>query len=285
MYPHNVELLGRSVSIWNTVFLAAAFAGCLTLRASTAAEPRLNFFVVRCLVSLYLIVLGGQLFAYAFDANTALRPPYEIGYAAYYLNPLAGPKTLYGAIVLAPVAVWVAKLGSGVGFARALDLWTPALFTVVAGARIGCFLQGCCYGVRSDLLGMSFPVGSPVYYEQLRAGLISAGSPSLGVVPTQAIEAVMLALIAAVSLKLVRDEATRGRPVAETPLAGAAWPSAGDGAVFGAAIAVYSVFRFAIEFVRGDVERGIYHGLATSQWIAILVLASSLVALRRRVRT
>ena len=69
MYPHNVELLGRSVSIWNTVFLAAAFAGCLTLRASTAAEPRLNFFVVRCLVSLYLIVLGGQLFAYAFDAN------------------------------------------------------------------------------------------------------------------------------------------------------------------------------------------------------------------------
>jgi len=164
-----------------------------------------------------------------------------------------------------------------------LDLWTPALFTLVAGARIGCFLQGCCYGVRSDWLGVSFPVGSPVYYEQLRAGLIPAESPSLGVVPTQAIEAAAVAVIAAVALVFVRDgSAQRRNRLAPTRSLG---PPAGDGTVFASAVAVYSTFRFVIEFVRGDVERGIHRGLATSQWIAILVLAASLAVLRRQVRT
>ncbi|MBI5504642.1 MAG: hypothetical protein HY899_07555, partial [Deltaproteobacteria bacterium] len=102
MYPHPVELFGLSLSVWNATFLAAALCGYFTLRVTTAAEPRLNLVAARYLVSLYLAVLGAQLFAYGFDANTSLRPPYEIGYAAYYLSPVAGPKTLYGAVVLLP---------------------------------------------------------------------------------------------------------------------------------------------------------------------------------------
>jgi len=268
MYPHNLELLGVSLSIWNAAFITSALAGCAVLRIARA-EPRLDLLPLRYLVSVYLMILAAQFFAYAFDVNTSLRPPYELSYAAYYLNPLAGPKTLYGAVVLMPMAVAVARVGSAMTFARALDVWTPALFTVVAGARIGCFLQGCCYGVRSDVLGVAFPVGSPVYYEHLRAGLITEGLASRPVVPTQAIEAAFLAIVAAVTLKIVRLPRCVLR----------------DCAVFCGSVAAYSVFRFAIEFVRGDAERGIYGPLSTSQWIAVLVLTISLPVLLRRVHS
>lgn len=268
MYPNAFDLLGFSLSVWNATFLASALAGYVVLRLAAGNEPALDLMPLRYAATVYLATLAAQLFAYAFDVNTSLRPPYGIGYAAYYLNPLTGPKTLYGAVVLMPVAVSVACVGSAVMFARALDVWTPALFTVVAGARVGCFLQGCCYGVRSDWFGISLPVGSPVYYEQLRAEMITEGSRSLPVVPAQAIEAAFLAVVAAVTFKLVRSSRRVER----------------DCAAFSGAVAAYSVFRFAIEFVRGDAERGIYGLLSTSQWIAVLVLAVSAPVLLRRVR-
>ena len=46
-------------------------------------------------------------------------------------------------------------------------------------------------------------------------------------------------------------------------------------------VAAYSVFRFVIEFVRADVERGFYGPLATSQWIALVVLAAAAIAAAR----
>nr|MCR5648696.1 prolipoprotein diacylglyceryl transferase [Oscillospiraceae bacterium] len=33
-----------------------------------------------------------------------------------------------------------------------------------------------------------------------------------------------------------------------------------------------AVTRFLLEFLRGDAERGFLFGLATSQWIALLIL-------------
>ena len=37
-------------------------------------------------------------------------------------------------------------------------------------------------------------------------------------------------------------------------------------------ISCYAVYRFGIEFLRGDVVRGIWAGLSTSQWISIIVI-------------
>lgn len=260
MYPHDLHAFGFSVSVWNTMFFVAAAVGYFVLRMSASAEPAFDHLPLRYLVTVYLSALAAQLFAYAFDVNTSLTPPSGVSAAAYYLSPVAGPKTLYGVIVLLPVTVAVATARTRLSLGRALNLWTPALLAVLATARAGCLLQGCCYGARSDVLGVSFAVGSPVYYEQLRAGLIAEGSPSLRVFPTQAIEALFLALVAAWSLRRV----ARARA----------------GGVFVPAIAAYSVFRFVLEFGRADVERGSYGPLSTSQWIAALVLAAALAAYR-----
>ena len=40
---------------------------------------------------------------------------------------------------------------------------------------------------------------------------------------------------------------------------------------------LYSIVRFILEFFRGDLIRGIYLGLSTSQWISIALLILGLV--------
>lgn len=56
---------------------------------------------------------------------------------------------------------------------RTLDVLAPAMILGLAIGRLGCLMNGCCYGgVCSDSfpLGLSFPVGSPPYMRQLEDG-------------------------------------------------------------------------------------------------------------------
>lgn len=105
--------------------------------------------------------------------------------------------------------------------------------------RIGCFLAGCCYGVHTDgKLGLEFPgIGR--------------------VVPTQLIEAIFLLLLFVVVFILTFKFKFK----------------------YGAVIylIVYSVFRFIIEFYRGD-ERGVSLVLSPSQIWCILLFLSAIPA-------
>jgi phosphatidylglycerol:prolipoprotein diacylglycerol transferase len=208
--------------------------------------------LARYAVVVYLSALAAQLFAHAFDATGSLLPPPAVSVASWYLNPLAGPKTLYGVVVLLPLTVWIAGLGAHTPIRRSLDLYTPALLSVLSIARLGCLLQGCCFGLHSSDFGVPFPPGSAAQAQHVVAGLVALGEPSLPVIPTQGLEAVALALLAAWAVRKERRS-----------------PNA---SLFTPAIVVYSIFRFLIEFVRADVDRGLYGPLATSQWIALAIL-------------
>jgi phosphatidylglycerol:prolipoprotein diacylglycerol transferase len=209
---------------------------------------------LRYLVTLYIAVLGAQLFAYMFDLNNTLLPPGGVSWAAYYLNPFFGPKTLYGAILVLPLAAFLVSVPwRDLSFRDALNHWTPAMFGVMAVARLGCLLQGCCYGVRSDAFGIRFPHGSVVYYAHVGEGLISEGTSSLPVVPTQALSALALFVLSLWAFRAV----VQGRKH-----------------VFAHGVAMYSAFRFAVEFLRDDPARNAYGALSTSQWVAIAVLTT-----------
>jgi prolipoprotein diacylglyceryltransferase len=49
-------------------------------------------------------------------------------------------------------------------------------------------------------------------------------------------------------------------------------------------LAVEPPMRFAIEFVRGDADRGLYGALSTSQWLAAVMAPAALAALLWQVR-
>lgn len=219
---------------------------------------------LRWLVTVYIAALGAQLFAYMFDLNTSAVPPPTMTWIRYYFDPLAGPKTLYGAVLFLPLAM-LAVTGRrlGLSYMEGLDAWTPAMCVVLAVSRVGCALQGCCYGVRSNLFGVVFPPQSPVYYEQLGAGLIRPGDATLPVVPTQMLSAAVLFGLALWSALMLRRGARNLFPVVVT---------------------LYSLWRFAIEFARADPDRNAFGPLSTSQWIALAVLAGAAALGRARLR-
>lgn len=131
-----------------------------------------------------------------------------------------------------------------------------------ATGKLGCFLAGCCYGTRLDgFPGAAFAPGSLAYTTQLKAGAIPRGATSaLPVHPAQLYELALGLVLFAGLQWLQRRNPPRGT-------------------VACAFVAGYSVWRFAIEFVRDDPGRhGFNAGISDSQVMALLVLAASGVA-------
>ncbi len=176
-----------------------------------------------------------------------------------------GGLTYYGGLVAAlATAFWLLRT-DGFPFWRAADM---AGFTVPLGialGRVGCLLEGCCFGAPSRLpWALSFPPGSPAAQEQLRDHLLQDPAlASLPVHPTQIYEALGALAISTVCLFLVHPRKRY------------------DGQVLVAFLILYAVLRALLEIVRRD-DRGGIGGLSTSQWIGLGFVIFALAVHRSR---
>lgn len=86
-------------------------------------------------------------------------------------------------VILLPVICRALKIDAW----RFADAFVPSVGVAVIFTRLGCFLQGCCFGVRTDgPLGLSFPSGSRVYEQQmLHQDIAWPAAESLPVYPLQ----------------------------------------------------------------------------------------------------
>ena len=126
-----------------------------------------------------------------------------------------------------------------------LDLMIPSVALAQAFGRVGCFLAGCCYGRKTDsFLGVVFTN--------------SDFAPNgVKLLPTQLFMAVGDLVIMSVLLWYAQKKPIRGRMAA-------------------CYLMLYSVGRFAIEFLRND-DRGTVGVLSTSQFIAVFTLLIGVV--------
>ncbi len=173
-----------------------------------------------------------------------------------FANPLKTTKVLYGVIFFFPVGVFLVTIIDLKGkFWDLLNRKAFIVLLVVGCARVGCFLNGCCYGICSDTFGVSFPMNSAAAWEHLQRGLTTGfiAPPSLPVIPTQAISAVVLFTLTILAFRAGRK---------------------GKEHIFVNYVFYYAVFRFLIEFVRADVDRAYYGPLSSSQWISLFVFAA-----------
>lgn len=135
-----------------------------------------------------------------------------------------------------------------------LDLAALALPLGHAFGRVGCFLNGCCFGRTSScFLSVTYPAGSAPWMEHVGAGLVArSAARSLPVIPVQLFEAALdLALFAALARL-----ASRGPR---------------RGAVSGAYLVCYAVIRFLTEALRDDPRMAV-GPLSISQFICVFVL-------------
>lgn len=116
---------------------------------------------------------------------------------------------------------------------RIYRMITPAIPLFHGFGRIGCMLAGCCYG------------------RKLRETILLFGIFELDRVPVQIMESIYEFLLCAVILVLERHK------------------EVGSLKIY---LIAYSVFRFVIEFFRGDAVRGIFFGVSTAQWISLFII-------------
>ena len=140
---------------------------------------------------------------------------------------------------------------------RLFDLSDLVLAVLPIGhafGRIGCFLNGCCFGRLSESpLAVTFPAHSPAWITQCGTGLLSPGaSQSLPVLPTQLFEA-GANLLLFLALVVLYRRTTRRR-----------------GLVTACYFLAYPVIRFLIEPLRGD-ERMTVGFWSIGQIISILL--------------
>jgi phosphatidylglycerol:prolipoprotein diacylglycerol transferase len=170
-----------------------------------------------------------------------------------------GGIVFYGCIVGGAVAFVLFRRFHPFPLRPMLDVIAPALAVGIALGRIGCFLNGCCYGdVCSLPWAVTFPRESSPWVHQVNAGLIPEGAPrSLPVHPTQlyaSLDGLILLLLLTAYYPLRRR----------------------DGEVMALLMVTYPVTRFLIERLRSD-EPGMVLGLTISQAISVGVFVLGLL--------
>jgi phosphatidylglycerol:prolipoprotein diacylglycerol transferase len=130
---------------------------------------------------------------------------------------------------------------------RFFDIAVPCLAVAQAFGRIGCFFNGCCYGIPYEGFGA-------VYYPE------GAYPPSgIGLFPSQLTESAFLFLLTPVLIWILSKN---NQP----------------GLTTGYYLILYGIFRFINEFFRSD-PRGAIGFLSTSQFISLFIIASGLLFL------
>jgi len=159
---------------------------------------------------------------------------------------------LYGGVLTAIAAYLIFCRRRRLNTLLMSDILIPSIFIGLAFGRLGCFLNGCCYGDRCTLpWSVTFPTGSVPDAALVHRGFVGAAELiNFSLHPTQiysALNAAVLLLLTASYFKYRHK----------------------DGAVLTLALLVYPVTRFVIEYLRGDELSKFNTSLTISQWVSI----------------
>ncbi len=167
-------------------------------------------------------------------------------------NLSSGGIVLYGGLIAAAVGFFSFCAVNRIRPLALLDIITPSIFIGIGFGRIGCFLNGCCYGDECSLpWAVRFPRGSATFSALVEKKLLdpeALWTPPLH--PTQLYSALDGFILAAITAWYFSRRRRNGE-------------------VFAIGVTMYPITRFLIEFIRGD-ESGIV-GLTISQWISVCI--------------
>ena len=148
-----------------------------------------------------------------------------------------GGFVFYGGFIGGAIGLMIFSVSKKISFLDIADVFVSLLPLGQAIGRIGCFLNGCCYGVAYEgWFSVKYPVGGGWEY----------------VFPTWFVESIVCFALYKLLQKII---STKIR-----------------GATAGVYLTGYAVARFVLEFFRGDFVRGFCFGLSTSQIASVMCL-------------
>jgi phosphatidylglycerol:prolipoprotein diacylglycerol transferase len=189
---------------------------------------------------LLAVVLGSRLFYVAFHWSEFAND--LIGIIAFWRGGLAG-LMFYGGFLGAILAGLIFVRINRLPLPKLMDAIAPAIMLGEGLTRIGCFLNGCCFGKPTGCLsGMTFPAHSPA----------GATFPYQDIHPTQLYSSAAGFVLFALALILERRRLK-------------------EGVLFSILLILYSLFRFGIDFVRYYENSANFWG---NQVVAIVLTAA-----------
>lgn len=233
--PLTIHSYGLFISLGFTFGILLAIFRAPRFKIETAAVLDMAIY------SIISAIVGSRIFYIIVNYHEYVNDPIKV----FYLHK--GGLVFYGGLigVVAALSYYITK--NKFDYFKTADMLITSLPLGHFFGRIGCFLNGCCYGaVTSSAFGINFP--------NLKEAALRH--------PTQLYEAAFC-LISLFVLLVVEKFVKKA-----------------DGILFVSYIYMYSTWRFAIEFLRDDDRGAFILGLSPSQivsaggWIfATLLLA------------
>lgn len=238
-----LEIFGKTIAMYGLMILIGIIIGVVI---AVVRGKRLNILGDDVLFSscyagiglivgakiLYIIIIFPDLINYK---EQLLSDPAKI------LPLLSGGFVFYGGLIGALLGYIIYCTQYQLNLIQMLDLLAPSFPIIHGFGRLGCLFAGCCYGI---------PYEGPFHID---FKLSHVAPNNLALFPTQPVESILNFLTGIVLLIYARRQRKPGK-------------------VLGFYVIYYSIMRFVLEFFRGDIIRGVQHGLSTSQWISILLL-------------
>lgn len=246
MYPVLLKLGVLEVHAYG-FFLACAFLLGIGLALYYARREGIDQAVIFDL-AIYVIlaaIVGSRLF-------------YVLGQWDYFRGHLLeavmvqkGGLIFLGGLFLGLLVIAVYAWLKQVPLLRLLDAVTPGTLLGYALTRIGCFLNGCCFGLPTSCPpGVHFPAGS----------LADSFFPGEALHPTQLYSLVAMLLAGLLLARLYHRKKFAGQ-------------------VFFWGLILYSLYRFGVEFLRFSPVHWL--GLTPSQWLVLGTLVLGIWGLVR----
>lgn len=208
-------------------------------------------------------VVGGRV-AYlgqywrTFFAKSQTLPEYLLA----SVNLTEGGLVLIGALVGGAVGFFLFCRIRKLPALLMVDVIMPGVFVGVGFGRIGCLLNGCCFGDSCDLpWAIQFPRGSVPFLDLVNRGLLNPNAPfTMPLQPTQVYSSIDGFLLGTILWNLFPLRTRNGQ-------------------LLGMGCMMYACTRFLIEFIRNDEPGRFGTSLTISQWysMGLFVIGATLL--------
>ena len=242
---------------WFGIMIMVAFAAGLWTASRRARRENISS---EKITDVTLWILAGAIVgargvhvATYWQEEFAGRPLWEI-FAVWQ-----GGIVYYGGLIGAAITSLIYIRWKKLPLWKTADVLAPSIALGSALGRIGCFLNGCCFGRICNLpWAVQFPNQSYAWAQQYQQGLVGKDAPALPVHPTEIYDALLnLALYVFLAWLFRRKKF--------------------DGQIFATYLICYAVTRSFVEYFRGDYSAAHFHyGLAPGQLVSIPIFIAGL---------
>jgi phosphatidylglycerol:prolipoprotein diacylglycerol transferase len=156
--------------------LVVAFIACVQLIKALARRSGFDpeIFVNAALIAMVSGIVGARLSHVLENFHEYTDPQRSVGENLLdAFNIRSGGLTYYGGFILATICCIAYGRKHRVPILKGMDIVAPVLMLGLAFGRIGCYLNGCCYGeISQSPLAVSFPYYSYPYIDQYERGFV-----------------------------------------------------------------------------------------------------------------